>query len=171
MNRSEALDDVREELRLADSFTRLPIILNATIKLDRHDWLTLLGDEWESCDNIGVYADDVLDAICGYDAFGNLSEMMTEDERCALQNLPETVVVYRGCYEWNKWGFSWSLERATAEGFPFLPRYHHPGRPLLIKAEAKRCDIAALKTGRHEHEVILFKRPKYLSISSARPQS
>src|SRR3546814_3216499 len=83
------------------------------------DWLTILGEEWESCDNIGLYADDLTES----EMFGLLMDfpedlrphMMDAAERALYDEFPEEVVIYRGCYALNKWGLSWTTDRAIAE--------------------------------------------------------
>lgn len=59
--------------------------------------------------------------------------------------LPDVLIIYRGCYAANKWGFSWSLDRDIAEGFPFLTATKNEGRPLLVKATIHKSKVAALK--------------------------
>lgn len=54
--------------------------------------------------------------------------LMTADERTALVELPETLTVFRGFNrDGGERGFSWSLDRGTAEGFaldrPYGPAY------------------------------------------------
>jgi hypothetical protein len=96
--------------------------------------------------------------------------MMTEGEQKAFSELPDELIVYRGCTTINKWGPSWTLDRSVAESFPFLNRYHHgENRPLLVKARIKKSEISALKLGRDESEVVcLGVMPKHISTSTAR---
>ena len=80
---------------------------------------------------------------------------MDEEERAALEALPDQVTVYRGCGPDNKDGFSWSLKREVAEGFPYKALYG-TDQPILLTATVLKKKIAALKLGRNEHEAILF---------------
>jgi hypothetical protein len=93
--------------------------------------------------------------------------MMNEDEQVAYDALPEIITLYRGCYQNNKLGFSWSLEADVARKFPQFTRYRQDGQPLLVKATAKKTSIAAIKLGRGEVEIITY-RPKQISTSYIR---
>jgi hypothetical protein len=136
-------------------------------QMKRDDWLTLLGENWSTCDNISEWWDDLLDT-----QFADLTEspldfrhhMMTADEGAALKALPENVTIFRGCYADNKRGLSWTLDKATAAKFPTLHRYRQNGQPLLIRACVARDEILALKLDRREAEVIA-RRPKIQAIS------
>lgn len=157
-----------QALMLEDSYSRLPRLLEHTLDLSADDWLHLLGEWWECCDNIGQYLDEVRDSVTYHDALTSIHQMMNNEERNAFDALPDELTIYRGCYEINKWGASWSLNREVAEKFPHLTRYSSEGRPLLIKATIPKSRIAALKLGRGEEEIVTFLRPKCISISSAR---
>ena len=64
------------------------------------------------------------------------------------------LTVYRGCYDCNRDGLSWSLSERIARGFPTLNRYRREGDvPLILvgKTDPKR---AVLKTDRKEQELI-----------------
>jgi len=174
MSSSPAIERARDILRYCDSYSRMPKLIELAWPLggdlkDR-EWLTLLGEEWSSCDNISLLVDDLWDT-----PFGLLAEfpteyrhwMMTAEERTALELLPETVTIYRGCYANNKRGLSWSLSRATAERFPMTHRYLQKCQPLLVRAEVPRSQILALKFCRNESEVIAI-RPKIRAISHIR---
>jgi hypothetical protein len=161
----------RAALRLCNSYDRLCVIIELAGRMNDWDWLTLLGEEWESCDNIAHW----LDALWDETPFGELAAtpliwrdaMMTEVERDALADFPETVTIYRGCYAHNKRGLSWTLDRDTAERFPKLQRYRAEGQPLLVRASIHCGQILALKLGRDETEVIAW-RPKIQAISHIR---
>lgn len=157
----------RKEIRFCDSYNRLPSVIALSWQMRRADWLTLLGEEWSTCDNISDWEDDLFDT-----QFADLSaaplefrhHMMTAKEEAALTALPEIVTVFRGCYANNKRGLSWTLEAAMATKFPALHRYRQGGQPLLIRARVSRDEILALKLNREEAEVIAF-RPKIEAIS------
>lgn len=155
-------------LQLEDSYSRLPLLLEYAGFIESDDWLHLLGYWWECCDNIGIHRYELEFALDCYGTWTSIHQMMTMAERRAFDRLPDVLTVYRGCYEINKWGASWSLNREVAEKFPYLTRYSNEGRPLLIKATIPKSRIAALKLGRGEEEIITFHRPKCISISTAR---
>lgn len=166
-----SLAEGRAALRYCNSYNRLPAIIGLAGLMDHWDWLTLLGEEWECCDNIAQFYDELWNET----PFKDLAEapaalraaMMTEAERNALEQLPETVTIYRGCYAYNKRGLSWTLDRDVAARFPFLHRYRPEGQPLLVRATVLRDQILALKMERGEAEVIAL-RPKIRAISYIR---
>lgn len=87
--------------------------------------------------------------------------LMDDAELQAFEALPDEVQLLRGCYALNKWGLSWTLDRATACRFPFLNRYWQEGQALLVTARAKKSDLIALKQDRDELEIIAW-RPKHI---------
>lgn len=167
---AEMLEMMQKALLRGSSYERLHVMLEFAPWCRSEDWLRELGREWSGFDNVGLLADELIDAIATANYSGKLpiKEMMEPEEIEAFENLPDVVTVYRGCYEVNKWGLCWTLKRDIAEQFPFMLRYAGEGRPLLIKAEVKKSDIVAIKLDRKEAEVITLKRPKCLSISTAR---
>ena len=136
-------EEIKHHMSFADSYSALPIILDLRWCMDDDRWLTLLGENWSRFDNVSEYFERIEQLILD---FGNaIPEMMDEAEREAYGALPDVITIYRGCYELNKYGASWSLDRAVAEKFPFLLRYTQDGRPLLIKAQIEKKYITALK--------------------------
>ena len=110
-----------------------------------------------SCDNITENLDDLLatpfeDFI--HDPAAYRSCMMDTDEIEALNNLPEVVAIYRGCYANNQHGLSWSLDREIAISFPMLHRYHQDEKPILLQRTVARDKILALILDRSEAEII-----------------
>lgn len=168
---------LKNATRHCDSYTRLPGLIGEwdefALALDRRGWLAQLGDAWSLCDNIGQYVDELVDETPFGDAFEQptvmaLPELMTRRERVAFEQLPDEIEVYRGCYHDNKWGLSWSLDRAVAAKFPGLRRYCRPNEtPLLVKARVAKSKVIALKLDREEAEVICW-RPRHVSTSKLR---
>lgn len=164
------LEQGREHLRFANSYNRLGIMIEIAWRMEARDWITLLGENWPSCDNIGHYLEQLEDTPFGDtldDAGFWRDVMMSPDERAAYAALPDRIIIYRGCYSNNKWGLSWSLEHEVAARFPFLNRYRQNGQALLVKAVVPKHDVVALKLDRAETEVICW-RPKHISTSKLR---
>lgn len=163
---------LRERLRYANSYSRLPILVDLAWSCEWADWVTVLGEEWSGCDNVAQWAQVLLDET----PLGEIADdpkslrdlLMTEQERSQLRALPEIVTIWRGCYAHNKWGLSWSLDRAVAAKFPTNHRYQQEGQPLLVKARVRRDEIIALKNDRGEAEIIAV-RPKHVSTSHIAP--
>lgn len=162
-------DECLREITFADSFSRMGAVIGAWLlgaTPDEEEWLHILGREWSGCDNIAAHIDQLLNDTPFGDliGLGPMMPMMTDEERDAYANLPDVVEVYRGCYAPNKWGLSWTTDSSLALRFPFLNRYRHVGTPLLVRARAKKSQIAALKLDRAEAEIIVW-RPSHISTA------
>ena len=156
----------RNHLRNYSSFTRMPTLIYIADYMSVVDWLTLLGEQWECCDNISENIGDLQEtpfSILVDEPLDMRKYMMTEKESTALNKLPEIVTVYRGCYENNKRSLCWTLDQSVAEKFPSDHRYKQNGQPLLLKADIRRDLILAVKLGRSEDEIIAI-HPKIRSI-------
>jgi hypothetical protein len=90
--------------------------------------------------------------------------LMTDEEITALAGFPETVDVYRGgagrgCSR----GFSWSLDRGTAEGFAYrMARLRGMQFGTVFKAAAPRASVIAYLREREEEEILI--NPAHLKI-------
>jgi hypothetical protein len=156
------LDGARKWLAWANSYQRLPSLLRlcGRPELSREDILTLLGEIWSMCDNIGPYSQ--LIGLLLPD--GPCPQMMTEQGRTELSLLPSTVAVYRGADRGvNEQGLSWSLDRDVASRFPFLARYL-ADTPVLVSGTVAREKIAALMLDRGEREVVVNGGVTVLSV-------
>lgn len=141
-----------------DSYSRLPVLLDLwrTMRISTAEAIAAIGEIWSSCDNIGEHSNELF-VLLAVGEGGERKELMTEDEQEAYAKLPETVRVYRGCYDFNRDGFSWSLDKAVAERFPVLNRYcHKKHQPLLLTMDVPKSAILAVKLDRHEQEVIFW---------------
>lgn len=166
------IEAARERLRTANSYTRIPILIDLwhDAEVTDPEWLILLGEEWSVCDNITEHLDDLLDTPLG-EALSNPGPvrhlMMTDEERAAYDALPDEVTMWRGCYRINRGGLSWTTDKARAMRFPGLHRYRGEGHPLLIKATIAKADVLAVKLDRQEAEVIA-PRPKHVATTVIR---
>ncbi|TCP11332.1 hypothetical protein [Simplicispira metamorpha] len=154
-------------LNFRGSTERLSRLLDSASEITTDDFLKLLGKYWEVMDDIGLHIDELRDALFDIHQieYGPLYTMMDPEEVEVFDDLPENLTVYRGCYENNKFGYSWSLKRNVAEAFPFLRRYRQLGKPILVTAQIEKSEAAALKLGRQEEEIILFKPPKNFTVT------
>jgi hypothetical protein len=118
-----------------------------------HDWLTLLGQAWPSCDNIRNHLTE-LRPLLGSE--GPLLPMMTEEERAVYHNFSDRVTIYRGCSAGHLTGASWTLDERVARKFPFLARYR-AADPVLVTATVRKQNILAVLLGRREQEIVTFK--------------
>ena len=140
-------------MRWGDHCSRLPLLLALADRMERREWLQLLGREWSSCDNIGPHR---LQLRALLPPAGPVPELMESAEADAYLALPDRLTIYRGCGERNLLGASWSLERETAARFPLLHRYRQ-ARPLLVTATVRKAHVLAVKLDRQEAEVITFR--------------
>ena len=144
--------DPEELLSLTGSYARMEALFRILPRVERGRWFQLLGHEWSGCDNIGRYT-DVLKSVLYFADPAHIELMMTEEERAFRDSLPPIFTAWRGCYEHNWEGLSYSLHRDIAARFPYLARYRAKGRPLLLTAKVWR-EQAIVKLGREEFEVI-----------------
>lgn len=148
------------------SYERIPALLN--LKSDPADpskWFRLLGGEWEVCDNIGHFKDELLGRFENASR-SLLDAMMTDEELDQWRALPDEITAFRGCSLENSDGMSFSLNREIAAGFPALARYYTPN-PILIEARIPK-EITVLKLGRDEFEIILT-NPESATVVSMAP--
>jgi hypothetical protein len=139
--------------RWADSFNRMGMVLSLRNRMDEGDWLTLLGEEWDTCDNIWQHMHE-LRRVLG--SVGPLLPMMTPEEQVVYAALPNRLTIYRGCSARRLTGASWSLDREVARRFPSLNRYRVED-PVLVIAKVWKHDVLAFKSAREEQEIITFK--------------
>lgn len=140
---------------------RLPKILELVERMTYESWLRLLGEHWSGFDHITDYKDELFQLTEGVRP---AKQIMTREEWHALDKLPETITIYRGCGEHNKFGLCWSLDKKVAEKFPFLNR-HMAETPLLVTAVEQKENILAVKLDREEQEVVTFD-PDIVSVES-----
>lgn len=163
---------LREHIKFANSYTRLPKLIEISGLCEWSDWMTVLGEEWTVCDNIGSHLFDLIEDSPFADAVDQPELgrrwLMTLEEQAAWESLPEVVTIWRGCYAANKWGLSWSTDKEVARRFPSLHRYRQDCQPLLVKATVRRDDIIAFKHDRSEWEVVAH-RPRHVSTAKLRP--
>lgn len=104
-----------------------------------------LGDLWESPLGIALHLPERY-----------RHHLMNADERAAFGRLPNEITLYRGCYESNMDGLSWSLDKKIAIKFPSLRRYRQDGQPLIISSKVNVRNVCALKLDRNEQEIIAW---------------
>lgn len=143
-------------LDLADSYTRAEALLRVYFHkvLSRNDWFKRAGEEWSGCDNIGLYRLRFARILRGANR-AELDLMMDAGERATLTALPEMLTVYRGCYEFNRIGLSWTLSEDVARAFVTkYRRYVCEGKAPLLLTGLVRKSTCVLKLERCEQEVI-----------------
>src|SRR4051794_24579448 len=138
-----------EQLRLANSYNRADLIVDL-FDCKHPKRLQLLGEEWSGCDR---YPDLMRTLLLNLPCPG--LEIMTEEEGHYLRKLPRRIRVWRGCYDHNRNGFSWTQNRGVAEQFPLLERYRHEEKsPILLEGIVDTKDILFVKLDRKELEIV-----------------
>lgn len=138
-----------------DSYSRMGTVLRNHAHMSRLDWFAQLGRAWTACDDVARHR-HLLRAVLKGAARSELDAMMEPHELAAFAELPERLVVWRGCYPSNRAGLSWTLDREVAERHVSRSRYQQRGAfPLLRRANARK-DRAILKLDRDESEVIVL---------------
>lgn len=160
------IEQARNRLFLISSYGLLEVLLCLFREMSYADWLTVCGETWSICDNIGA-ARLLLRQLLP--ACGPVAPMMDTQECMAWDALPERLTIYRGCGPSNMLGASWSLSRDTAARFPFLNRYLQSD-PLLVTATVKKSHVLAIKLDRGESEVITFSARRVAFEKLEQPQ-
>ncbi|WP_144057397.1 hypothetical protein [Novipirellula maiorica] len=121
------------------------------------DWLVLLGENWQACDNNAFFIDFILEKSPVRFREGPIREMMTEHERKVLDDLPDPFHIFRGCFLGvNHDGCSYSLNRSVAKWFASHLAKMHPTAPAILRCGVvNKKDVIAYKDGREEYEVII----------------
>jgi hypothetical protein len=148
--------------RYSNSWNRLGHILEFNGWLGRNEWLTLLGENWESSDMVFKYASRLRRIL---KTAGPLPAMMTPAENAFYNSLPDRITIYRGCQQANLMGLCWTLDRALANSFTQLSRFEVE-EPLLATATVPKKKVLAVKLGRNETEIITLS-PKLVTIEAA----
>ena len=148
----------------ADCYSRMNVLVELAPKMERSDWLTLLGEWWSGCENIEFHQ-GMLKALLG--TRGPISEMMNAEEREQWDALPDELKCYRVCGKKYVSGPSWALDAEIARQFPKVNPFVAE-EPLLLTGSVRKESVLAIKLDRTAPELISFSvRP--LSVHELRP--
>lgn len=104
-------------------------------------------DVWIDSENIWQHMEEWRDM---------LSDLKFRGERLgeSIEELPETLTVYRGGIKKNQGGFSWTLDRDKAVWF--AQRFLRPGqRGIVTEATVTKDQIVGYLTSRNESEIVV----------------
>jgi hypothetical protein len=142
----------------------LDILHNEPIKDMKEFWQTV-GTVWTDSENIWQYMEEWEELFDRAEQDSNSIHFMDEEEREAYKRLPKRFTIYRGYHNdksavhggeiYNKYGFSYSLDKEKAEWF--AGRFQRRGRGVLKRTVDKK-DVFAIKLSRQEKEIIIFPR-------------
>lgn len=136
--------------------------------LSDQEWFRLLGRFWLRFDDVEQRLDDLLDSpfydladrryydhtlglskreISGRERWRKdcIAAMMTASEQGAYEALPDELTLYRGCYQSNRMGLSWTLDHDAAKDPQRLHALSGEGNALILTAIASKRDILAVK--------------------------
>jgi len=139
-----------------DSYARMGALLLARRHMQWQVFYKALGLIWTISDDL-VRHKHVLHRVFANSTRCQLDLMMGPKEKIALNNMPETIIIYRGCYPNNRSGLSWSTDKEIAAGFTLQNRYQQQGQPRLLLEARIRRGHAILMLERNEQEIIATK--------------
>ena len=114
------------------------------------EYWKLLGDIWTDSENIWQYR-VLVEYFFMSDRPGR-ENMMDENERQFLAELPDEFIIYRGHGKKNKMGWSWTLSYGMAAWFS--NRFsREPAR--VVSAICRKEDVMAAFLGRNEFEIVV----------------
>lgn len=131
----------------------------AKYALSAEDLAQILADAWIQAENPNMDCNVTKTELVSMFKGSDREHLMTAAERNLLENLEESVTVYRGVTPYNARNvkaLSWTLDKSKAEWFAH--RFGEKG--TVYQARIAKRDILAIFTGRNESEVVL--NPKKL---------
>lgn len=91
-------------------------------------------------------------------------ELMSDEEQKVVDDLPETVTIFRGyCFD-NSHGWSWTISREQAEWFANRFAQECGGVPRVATGHVKKIDIIAYFGDRLEKEIVCD--PKSVAVTT-----
>jgi hypothetical protein len=113
----------------------------------------LVSAVWTESENIWQNLDNWTDLWSFYH-LKDRHEVMDEDERAALEALPDRVTVYRGVTRYSRRnGLSWTLDQEKATWF--ANRFKRKSdKPCVLVGEIPKDEILAHFLGHNEHEIV-----------------
>jgi hypothetical protein len=134
---------------------RLQAFMDIADKLTDAEYWDTASWIWIDTENQHEFISEWLDILSS--DRGSKECFMDLNEQEFLKSLPDTVTIYRGCYEdLNEEGLSWTLDKKVAEMFSQHKYYNrNDWTPVVLEQTVNKKDIFAVKLGRKESEVIL----------------
>jgi hypothetical protein len=122
------------------------------------DYWSLLGDIWTDSENLVYYQDGFKELFYPEGRDWSLRRnMMSDEDACYLEQMPDLLEVFRGYSHGNRYGWSWTFSPAKAKFFAErwkeMPEAHSP---TIVRGEIRKVDVLAfIHESRSEAEVIL----------------
>ncbi len=122
--------------------------------LSTEDLSQILADAWMRSENPNMDANVSKRELVAMFNDADKAYLMTADECLRLEQLGDSVTVYRGVTQYNARNIkalSWTIDRKKAEWF--ATRFGEDG--TVYKAQINKRNILAFFTGRNESEIVL----------------
>lgn len=126
----------------------------ASESLSFEDFSKILNDAWVMSENPNCDANVSKDELVKFFKVADPEHLMTQEERKRLNELDDTVTIYRGVTSYNAdnvYALSWTLEYEKA--YWFAHRFNEDG--TVYRARIDKKNILAFFNGRSEAEVIV----------------
>lgn len=128
---------------------RMQTFFELAARIPDKEYWQLLGSIWSDSENLWQYQ-EMLPYLLNMKKDGK-ENIMDEEEKQLLANLPDEITIYRGHQYINRLGYSWTLSYLKAKWF--AQRFQKKRNNVSIGIINKK-DVIALITGRGEFEVI-----------------
>lgn len=138
-----------------DKHERIQALAKGADLVSSEEYWKILGEVWTSNESIFQDIDLISDLWQGMGVH-DISDRhfcMDKSYRETLESLPENVEIWRGCYEGNLLGWSWTLDKDTAQFF--ADRFIPDGKPIISKTLIQKKYLIAFFDSRNEKEVVL----------------
>lgn len=151
MDRKEA----EKQLWSCSSTERIGVLIGLLQEVSQSDWWQLFYEFIGICDTCYECC-DLLKHILKNARPSQLKLIRPPQVREVIRKLPATVEVYRGGYDINKDGFSWTLNKEIARQFAGqIHRYQISNlQAKIFTGKVKREKIATYLADREEEEII-----------------
>lgn len=136
---------------------RLEAFFGVAYLMEDEQYWSLLGEIWTDSENIGATLSSWRVALRV--PRSKTWYFMNEDDREALEKLPEIFTIYRGTQEGVPLGLSWTLDPDKAAWFA---NRFKPPQPLVLKGTVSKANVFAYLEGRGEQEIVVL--PEHVAI-------
>lgn len=117
------------------------------------DYWRILGEIWQDSENLWQHRDLIPTLLWPLNRSLELrSHMMCKEDQEALDALPETLTIYRGCAAENRVGYSWTVNEKKA--LWFAKRFSRK-EPIVLAATVNKSSVVAYFTERQEDEIVV----------------
>jgi hypothetical protein len=121
---------------------------------------------WAICDRTWEYTTSWISQLERASSKVSAYDYYDDESRAFYENLPDDVLVYRGCSRERVGGIAWTTDESIAGGFARGHRVIVVADPVIVTATIPKKDIFGVFVDRQESEVVCCPR-QILKIISA----